>query len=332
MIALWLVLVGGAAAADPATLRADAPVQSEQAQAGGVVVDRVAASVNDDIITLSEIYDFGGPYIEEQVEADPTARPRAEREVLDRLIERMLVDQEITALQLSITEQELDRTIDDVARRNGLDRNSLRREVERSGMTWDSYRTQLQGDLQQMKFAQAILRPRVNITEDEVQDAYNRTGQSAPKLVRLQALFLAFPAAATDPTAKTREDTLARAAAIRQQAIEMTTEQFAALSREKDEAGFGAQGGEMGQFGKGELLPALDAAVSGLAPGAVSEVVVLEQGVFVLRVVDFAAATRDLEEVREQLMEQLFESRMVEEQGRWVEQARARASIRLLLP
>jgi parvulin-like peptidyl-prolyl isomerase len=88
----------------------------------------------------------------------------------------------------------------------------------------------------------------------------------------------------------------------------------------------------MGRFGKGELLPALDAAVSGLAPGAVSEVVVLEQGVFVLRVVDFAAATRDLEEVREQLMEQLFESRMVEEQGRWVEQARARASIRLLLP
>ena len=331
MIALWLVLAGVSAAAEPATLSADAPVRPEQVHTAGKIVDRVAASVNDDIITLSEIYDFGGPYIEEQVEADPTARPRAEREVLDRLIERMLVDQEITALQLSITEQELDRTIDDIARRNGLDWNSLRREVERSGMTWDSYRTQLQGDLQQMKFAQAILRPRVNITEDEVQDAYNRMGQRAPQLIRLQALFLAFPAeAATDPAA--REALLARAAAIRQQAVGMTTEQFAALSREEDEAGFGAQGGEMGQFGKGELLPALDAAVSGLGSGAVSEVVVLEQGVFVLRVVDFAAATRDLEEVREQLMEQLFESRMVEEQSRWVEQARARASIRLLLP
>ena len=296
-----------------------------------VVVDRVAASVNDEVITLSEIYDFGGDYIEAQAKTGgqdaAAARRRAEREVLDRLIERILVEQEIAALQLTVTEQELDRTIDDIARRNGLDRAGLRREIERSGMSWDSYRTQLQGDLQQMKFAQAILRPRVNITEDEVRDAYNRLGQTAPQLVRLQAIFLAFPA---DPAQ--REATLARAQALQTQAAGMTTEQFAALSRERDEAGFGAQGGEMGRFGKGELLPALDSAVHGLSAGAISAPVVLDQGVFILRVVGFEAATQDLDAVREQLMEQLFEARMTEEQARWLEQARARASIRVLLP
>lgn len=300
-------------------------------RAAPVVVDRVAASVNDEVITLSEIYDFGGDYIEEQTEIGSqdaaTARRRAEREVLDRLIERILVEQEIAALQLTVTEQELDRTIDDIARRNGLDRAGLRREIERSGMSWDSYRSQLQGDLQQMKFAQAILRPRVNITEDEVRDAYNRLGQTAPQLVRLQAIFLAFPA---DPAQ--REATLARAQALQTQAAGMTTEQFAALSRERDEAGFGAQGGEMGRFGKGELLPALDSAVHGLSAGAISAPVVLDQGVFILRVVGFEAATQDLDAVREQLMEQLFEARMTEEQARWLEQARARASIRVLLP
>ena len=51
------------------------------ADAGAATVDRVAAVVNDDVITLSEVYDLGGAFIEERFNTDPdpaTARREAE--------------------------------------------------------------------------------------------------------------------------------------------------------------------------------------------------------------------------------------------------------------
>jgi parvulin-like peptidyl-prolyl isomerase len=293
--------------------------------APAVVVDRVAASINDDLITLSEIYDFGAPYIEEQVKGGFQTRAQVEREVLERLIERMLVDQEITAMQLDVTDQELDRTIADIARRNGLNEESLRREVERSGMSWNDYRTQLKGDLRQMKFGQAVLRPRVTITDDELRDAYNRLGSTVPKVARVQAIFLSFP---DDPAQK--DAVIAKANSIRAQAV--AGSDFAALSKQYDESGFGAQGGEMGRFGPGELVGDLDRVVFSLPEGGISEPLVLEQGVFLIRVAALESGAQDFETVKDQIMEQVYEERMTDEQDRWFKQARARASIRILLP
>ena len=102
----------------------------------GAIVDRVAAVVNDDVITLSEVYELGGEFIEKAVEdasGNPTRRREAEIEVLDSLIKRHLISQEIAKLGLDVTDVELDRTVDDIARRNGLERDQLRSEVEKSG-------------------------------------------------------------------------------------------------------------------------------------------------------------------------------------------------------
>lgn len=315
---LWLLTA--ALAAEPEGLPPASAVVTPH------ILDRVAASVNDDIITLSELYEFGGPFIEEKVAKEgPAARKAAEREVLERLIARKLVDQEIEALKLEVTEQELDRTIDDIAQRNGMDRQSLRAELERQGMTWQLYRDQLQGDLRQMKFAQTVLRPRVNITEDELRDAYNRLGSAVPKLAKVQAIFLAFPEDAAG-----KEAVLAKAKILADQATGGAD--FAKLSAENDQAGFGAQGGEMGSFAAGELVPELDSVVFGLQPGQVSAPVPVETGVFVVRLMSLESSALDFESVKGQLQEQVFEARMTEEQERWFQQARGRASIRILLP
>ncbi len=178
----------------------------------GAVVDRIAAVVNDDVITLSEVYELGTEFIEERVQTasgNSSARRQAEIEVLDTLIMRRLISQEIEKLDLDVTDQELDRTVDDIARRNGLERDQLRNEVEKSGMPWQEYRSELKENLRQAKFTQAVIQPRINVNDDELVDAYNRTVVSGarPQIADLGAIFLAFPPDADDAAKAERRTT-----------------------------------------------------------------------------------------------------------------------------
>ena len=69
-------------------------------------IDRVAAVVNDEVITLSDVYDIGSDYI---ASAQPNIRA-AEIEVLDSLIMRKLIEQEVVRLGQDVTEEELIRS------------------------------------------------------------------------------------------------------------------------------------------------------------------------------------------------------------------------------
>lgn len=319
MLLLLGVLLGGYAHAATAASVAPAP--------SGVVADRVVAVVNDEVITLTEVYAFTD-YIE-QAAVTPGGREQAEAQVLELLIERILINDEIKRLKIDVTPQELDWQIDAVARANNMDRDEMRVEIEKTGLTWETYRDELEQSLREQKFGSYVLRPRITITEDEIKDRYlratNASGASA-EAARLQVVFLGFPAGADDAA---KDAVRARMAEIRAQAVGGAD--FASLSAAYDEAGFGARGGEMGSFRPGELMPALDAVVTATATGDVTPAVETEQGIFLVLVAERRGATEGMAEARNEIMEQIFQERLQDEQLRWFEQARRQASIRVLL-
>lgn len=290
----------------------------------GAVVERVVAVVNDDVILRSEVGELGGAYLAE-VAARRGDVQAARAEVLERLIERTLMRQAVRRLNLDVSDADVDRTIEDIANRNEITRVQLRAEVERGGMSWEAYRAELAENLREMKFTQVVLRPRIAVREDEVQDAYRRATKDAPVRSHVQALFLAWPAGADEAA---RAVVVARAEALRAQVLGGAD--FVALAREHDQGPFGAQGGEMGMFGPGELVPALDAAVQATPTGTVSAPVRAERGVFLLRVADRTAGGADLESMRPKLVESLTASRIDDERERWFQQARREASVRVL--
>ena len=302
------------------------------APAGAGVVDRIAAVVNDEVITLTEVYELGAEFIEGKAAGeseDAKVRRAAELDVLDSLIQRRLVSQEITRLQLDVTDTEIDRTIDDIARRNGLDRDSLQREVEASGLEWPAYKDELSQNMREMKFSQAVIRPRIAVDEDELLDAYRRSMAEAelPEFAELGAIFMALPAEGADGA---RAAVMARAEAARTRVQE--GEDFGLVSAELDEGAFGANGGAMGRYREGELVGALDAVAFGLAVGDTSAPVAVGEGIFVLHL--FAKERADpppLEEVRDQLFEQVYAGRIEAETAAWSEQARRRASVEIHL-
>jgi len=288
-------------------------------------VDRIAAVVNDDVITLSEVYELGREFIDARAQAgDVSERRIAELEVLDTLIRRRLVEQTAVELQIDATAEDVDRAVGDIARRNGVELQALRSEIERSGVSWQGYREEIKEVIREQKFTQMLIRPRIVENEDELRDAYRRmlNGADQPVRVHLGAIFLAFESDSDGD----KEKTVSLATKVRSRVL--AGETFAAVSAEVDQGPYGANGGTMGTFNDGELVGELNVAAFSTGVGEVSEPVVTGQGVFLLEVRQREKVpVRPYEEVRDQIASKVFEGRIEREKDAWYQQARREAAV-----
>jgi len=81
---------------------------------------------------------------------------------------------------------------------------------------------------------------------------------------------------------------------------------FAELAREFSRDGSAAQGGDLGWFGQGVMIPPFEAAVMALSPGDVSEPVQTQFGWHLVRLIDTRiAAAPALAEIRDDLVQQI---------------------------
>jgi peptidyl-prolyl cis-trans isomerase SurA len=303
---------------------------------GGVaharVVDRVAAVVNKEVVTLSEIYDLGGDFIEARAVGegpDGPNRREAELEVLDSLIQRALIAQEIERLDLDVTREELERTIDDIARQNGIERSRLKEEVERSGMDWAGYREELKENLRQMKFSQVVIQPRVQVTDDEIRHLYNQRVKSLTRASGsrvLQGILLPWPA---DNTPEAR----AALALEAQELVERAgDERWGILVSEHPESPYHAAGGEMGTYKTGELMSEVERVVFSTAQGEVGGPIALDAGLLIVRVAAVKAGEApSLEMVRADLEQELLQQKTEQELELWYTQARRQATVDIKL-
>ncbi len=293
-------------------------------------VDRIAAVVNEEVVTLSDVYELGRAFIDERARGGTEVdRRSAELEVLDSLIRRRLITQEMRRLQIDAADIEVDRTIDDIARRSGVERDALRAEIERGGMSWPQYRDELREVLRDQKFTQMIIRPRIVENEDEIRDAYQRmaSGSDQPERVELGAIFLGFP---LDGSEAGKAATLQLAETARRRVS--AGESFASVSAVLDTGPYGANGGAMGTFVQGELVDALDGPAFSTEIGQVSTPIVTEQGVFLLEVRSREKVPlRAYEEVRDEIAAKVFEGRIEREKDTWYQQARRDAAVEIKL-
>ncbi|MEC7987337.1 MAG: SurA N-terminal domain-containing protein [Myxococcota bacterium] len=306
----------------------------------GAPIDRIAAVVNSEVITLSEVYDLGTEFIIKEV-LSVEERRAAEIKVLESLIQRKLIAQEMQNLGLDVTEAELDKSIGDVARANQFDVETLKKEVLKSGISWDQYRKEMKESLRQMKFNQAILQPRISVDEDALLDKYRRLSGNAPEEAELGAIFLSNPISPSQDVLSDKE-LLQRVQRLHEEALGETVskiqsrlksgEVFSDLAKEYDQGAFGIREGKMGTFAQGALRADLDQAAFSTPVSSLSDPVCDTSGCFLLYVFSKRrTATQSFEELRPSILESYYAERFEVEQKKWIEQVKRRASIDIKL-
>lgn len=234
-------------------------------RASALTPQRIAAVVNDQVISMQDLNErLQLVMVTSGIAEGEEARTQLAPQVLRGLIEETLQLQEAERLNIPVEEQELARAFEDIARRNDLTPDELRRYLEGNDIGVETLNRQLRAQIAWVKVVNRQIRPQVNVTIDQlemaVQEAQANRGE--PEM-RLSEIVL--PVDNPQQEQSVAEDA--------RRIVETVSDgaSFASLARQVSVAASAEQGGDLGWVPASALPPELLDALEPLQPGEVSE-------------------------------------------------------------
>lgn len=295
------------------------------AQAG--MVDRIAAVVNNDVVALSEVYDLGREYILDRCTTlSAECVTEAEVEILDVLVRRSLIEQELRRLDLSVTATDIDDAIQRTVERypSIADVEALQAEVERSGKPWSAYRDEMADYLRTERFQLRVLAPQVSINDDEIRDRYQREKRKMKRRTAdVRGFGIQLPEGTGGPSL---EDEMLKTLDLVAQ-LNSGEVDFADAQAEYDSANMAPTFSR--EVAEGELVEALDRAIFSTPEGKVAGPVRIGNIFFVLFVDAFGERSEVLsfEESEEQIKNAIFQEKITTAEEQWYQRARREAAV-----
>ncbi len=289
------------------------------------LVDGIAAQVGNDIVLLSEVLQIAAPLEAEIRKAGGTDHDVevARQEVLERLIERRLIEQVVRRAELEASDAEVDEAVDQIAKQHGLSPEELRRTVEAQGLSYDEYRDRIRSEIQHQKILSLMVASRVEVEEDEVRRLYEQRFGDQPTSgveAHLRHILVSFG----EPTGRSPEEACARVEEARRRIL--AGEDFRHVAEEISEVS-PERGGDVGWVHLGSVADWM-APVTSLEEGQLSEVLRAPFGCNLLQVVERREwKPITYEEARPGLYAELFERATEEAYREWIEGLRAQAFI-----
>jgi peptidyl-prolyl cis-trans isomerase SurA len=303
------------------------------AEAAGVV-DRIAAVVDDEIILLSELRERVRPQLRELEKAAARGggsllagkRAQLVEQTLQQMINDVLVAQQARKMKLTVSREEVERAIENMARENGVDLKTFRRALEARGKDLVTYRAEMRRDLLKYKVINLRVRGRVKISEEEAREYYN----DQVREVRATGGFEGAHILVRVP----REARAAEVARKRERAERIAErirggESFAEIARdESDDSATAPRGGRLGELRPGVLPEVIDDAFLDLEPGEITGPIRTPAGFHVIRLIDREyLGVQPFSEVKHRIVNQLMQQEMARQQEIWLEDLQSRTFV-----
>ncbi len=271
-----------AATSEAAPSRASALQLPENPQLFGTSMPEVVkatAMVNGAVITQTDIDQRlallaianGG-----QIPADEMERLR--QQVLRNLIDESLQVQAARAAEISVTDKDIDRTIQRVASSANQTPEELAAYLKANGSSIQSIRRQIEGEIAWTRLQRDKIESSASVGDDEVQAVLDRLNASkGTQEYRVGEIFLA-----------ATQDRMGEAMANANQIFEQLRQgaSFAGYARQFSEASTAAVGGDLGWVRPEQLPEQLAGAVVQMSPGSVSPPIPVPGGVSILALQD----------------------------------------------
>jgi parvulin-like peptidyl-prolyl isomerase len=277
------------------------------------LVESILARVNDRLITNSEFQRRVAAALHApQAPSDPV---QIKRDVLEDLIKEKLLEERAKDMGVSASDEEIESAVERVKRQYNLATDQeFDAALATSNMTREDLKRQMRQTIILQKVIGRDVTSKLEISEDMLRLEYERqkdTLYRVPESARVSEIVIRFPA----NDAAAREKAVARLEEARAK-LEAGTP-FADLAKEYSEGNAREHGGDLGTVSKGELLPALDAAVFDNPPKEYPAPALQPRSIHLFRVTDRkAAGYRPFADVSEDLKkrigENLYEKRFTE--------------------
>jgi peptidyl-prolyl cis-trans isomerase SurA len=259
---------------------------------------RVVARVNDDAITDFELRQRITFAVRSSgMQDSPDLQQRLGPQLLRQMIDERLQIQNSKGLGIKPSEAEVNQRVSEIERAAGMQHGQFRAYLQSIGVPYEIAAQQIEATLAWAKIVRRRVRPQVDVSEAEIDDAMARIRSNVGKTEsRVAEIFIPIDKVDQADEAKRSADRVIEQ--LRRGAA------FAALAQQFSQGATAQQGGDLGWILPGGLDPALDAAIEKAPLRQATEPIRTPAGYHVLYVIDrrpFASAKPD--EVRLNLVQ-----------------------------
>ena len=283
------------------------------------VIDRIVAIVNDDIITLS---DFNKYIVSLPVQTVEINKDQA----LNDLVEQMILTQEAAKLGITVTDAEIDRSIENVKGRLDMSDEQMNEMLTKQNLTTEQFRNQWRLQILSGKLVSTLVKGRIAVTDEEIKDLYKQYYGEIENAdeVEIAHILISFDAS---------EEQQALQKANKVAELAKSGSNFSKLVSEYSDDTFSKdKEGVLGYFKKGELVSELEDVVSVTEVGKTSGPVKTISGFHIIKVLDRKTLDESsVDQYREQLRQEIYKQKVTEELEKYIDGIRENAYIEIKL-
>lgn len=242
--------------------------------------DRIAAVVNDDVISIRELdgrirmaLAFSG------LPDSLDTRRRIAPQVLRKVIDERLQMQEASRVKVNVTATDLENSIAFLEQQNRMPKGTLLAGLTKAGIDPQLARDQIKADIAWARVTQRVLQSQVKVSEEEVKDRMSiiQERRGKPEYLLAELLLPVDAPSQEDEARQTGERLLEQLKG---------GAPFAALARQFSRAPTAGNGGVMGWLAQDALDDEMAGPVSQLSKGQVSPLIRTGSGYLILTMLD----------------------------------------------
>ena len=285
----WLAIAALLCAIGTSTATAQNRTLSDK----GVMLDRVAAVVNDGVVLRSELQEQMS-LVSERLKAQGLEMPPADvlrQQVLERLILQELQIQRAQRAGIRVNDENLNQALAEVAQRNNISLAQLPAALASQGVDYGAYRETVRREMTIQVLQQRDVIQRINVSPRELEQFLEKQKSRPSELneYNLSHILVAVPQEATP---QQLEEATRRAEDVVQRARQ--GEDFARLAVAYSNSQTALEGGALGWRRGPEIPTVLADLVVGLKPGEISAPLRTPSGYHIVRLNEVRGADQQV--------------------------------------
>lgn len=251
-----------------------------------------------------------------------------DKQAMDQLVSAELLYQAAVKQDAKVLDKDIDAKIAQ-DRTRFKDEQEFKKAINDLDMDEKDLREYIRRGLLISRYVEADFVSKIKVSDADIQNFYDK---NPDKFKRDEAVKASHILIGVDSGATAEEKSKAREKAEKLQKEAAGGADFAALAKSNSTCPSSRQGGDLGFFGKGQMVAPFEKAAFALKPGQISDVVETQFGFHVIKLTDKkAASVTELKEVKAKIEDYLKNQKVSEAVQKYLTETRKTAKIEILL-
>ena len=287
------------------------------------VIDKIVAVVNEDIITLVELNKAIKPYL---AEVEKTAYSdekkgqiinKLQNDMLQKMIEFKLTEQEAERLHIKVSDKELEASIQRFLKQENITKEELKKALVKEKMTYEEYENEMRSKILRPKLINRVIKAKVVITNEEIKEYYDEHENEYIGVTNYHLRNILVD----------KKETIEQIKKLLDQ-----NEDFKEIAKKYSQAPNASSGGDLGSFEIDVFAEGIRENILMLEKGQYTDIISTDGGfqIFFLENIETVGG-KTLEQAKDEITRKLFSAKAEKKYKEWFEELKEMSLIQITL-